>query len=70
MTSNPSQKRRLVVVTPKKASYRDLSMYHTRDYLDAVLDTGNPGKKESQAELNNEFGLEDVVYYSMLLCSF
>jgi histone deacetylase 8 len=71
MTSSPSAKRRLVVVTPRKASYKDLSVYHTRDYLDAILDTGNPvGKKESEAEPNHEFGLEDVKYYAMLLRSF
>lgn len=70
MTSSPSQKRRLVVVTPRRASYKDLSVYHTRDYLDAILDTNNPDKKESEAEPNAEFGLEDVKYYSMLLHSF
>ena len=70
MTSSPFQQRRLVVVTPRKASYKDLSVYHTRDYLDAILDTGNSSKNENESEPSAEFGLEDVKYYSMPLRSF
>ena len=69
MTSSPSQKRCLVVVTPRKATYKDLSVYHTRDYLDAVLDTSHPNKGIQIAESDVEFGLEDVniIAYAFIL---
>ncbi|KIM48692.1 hypothetical protein M413DRAFT_59621 [Hebeloma cylindrosporum] len=70
MSSNPSQKRRLAVVTPRKASYKDLSVYHTRDYLDAILYSGNPGKTEGEAEPNAEFGLEDDCPYFLGLSEY
>ena len=52
-----SNSRRLQVITPLKASYRDLAVYHTRDYLDTVLD---PSPSANQASNATEFGLEDV----------
>ena len=52
-----SNSRRLQVITPSKASYKDLAMYHSRDYLDTVLDL-SPGT--NQASNVTEFGLEDV----------
>ncbi|KAF8804773.1 Arginase/deacetylase [Phlegmacium glaucopus] len=51
-----SDSRRLQVVTPSKASYKDLAVYHSRDYLDAVLD---PSSSANQASSATEFGLED-----------
>ena len=47
----------LQVVTPSKASYKDLAMYHSRDYLDTVLD---PSLSANQVSNATEFGLEDV----------
>jgi histone deacetylase 8 len=55
-----SNSRRLQVITPLKASYKDLAVYHTRDYLDAVLDP-SPLESPSAKKRNvTEFGLEDV----------
>ncbi|KAF9476814.1 histone deacetylase complex protein [Pholiota conissans] len=55
--------RRLQVVSPRKASYKDLAVYHTRDYLNAVLDASNlttDGEdQETDILVNAEFGLED-----------
>lgn len=52
-----SNSKRLQVVTPSKASYKDLAVYHSRDYLDTVLD---PSSSAIQASNAAEFGLEDV----------
>lgn len=52
-----SNTKHLQVITPSKASYKDLSVYHSRDYLDTVLDR-SPGA--IQASNVAEFGLEDV----------
>lgn len=61
MNNNASENRRLQVVTPRKASYKDLAVYHTRDYLDAVLDVNNADEgQETEVEINAEFGLEDA----------
>ncbi|KAF8198627.1 histone deacetylase complex protein [Pholiota molesta] len=63
MKNNASDRenRRLQVVAPRKASYKDLAVYHTRDYLDAVLDVNNANEEqETEVEINAEFGLEDA----------
>jgi histone deacetylase 8 len=52
-----SNSRRLQVITPSKASYKDLAVYHSRDYIDALLD---PSPGANQASNLAEFGLEDV----------
>ena len=52
-----SNSRHLQVITPSKARYKDLAVYHSRDYLDAVLD---PSQGANQASNGAEFGLEDV----------
>ena len=52
-----SNTRHLQLVTPSKASYNDLAVYHSRDYLDIVLD---PSFSANQASNATEFGLEDV----------
>jgi histone deacetylase 8 len=52
-----SNSRRLQVITPSKASYKDLAVYHSRDYLDTVLD---PSPSANRASNVTEFGLEDV----------
>ena len=59
-----SNSRRLQVITPTKASYKDLAVYHSRDYLDTVLDSF-PGA--NQASNVTEFGLEDVSCNSLLV---
>jgi len=51
-----SNSRRLQVVTPSKATYKDLAVYHSRDYLDTVLD---PSPSPNQVPNASEFGLED-----------
>lgn len=61
MNPSFSQARRLRVVTPRRATYRDLAVYHTRDYLEMVL--GHEKLRNPQQDsdvLNKEFGLEDV----------
>jgi histone deacetylase 8 len=63
MKSNASDRanRRLQVVAPRKASYKDLAVYHTRDYLDAVLDVNKADEEqETEVGINAEFGLEDA----------
>jgi hypothetical protein len=57
MSPSFSNTRRLQVITPSKASYKDLAVYHSRDYLDTVLD---PSPGTNQASNVTEFGLEDV----------
>src|SRR5271168_3814334 len=52
-----SNSRRLQLVTPLKASYKDLAVYHGRDYLDTVLSLPSSANQASNA---TEFGLEDV----------
>ena len=52
-----SNSRRLQVITPSKASYKDLAVYHSRDYLDTVLDASPSANQASNVA---EFGLEDV----------
>ncbi|KAF8962333.1 hypothetical protein BDZ97DRAFT_1122965 [Flammula alnicola] len=60
---NASARRRLQVVTQIKASYKDLAVYHTRDYLDVVLDSSaavdGEDRLENGSTVNAEFGLED-----------
>ena len=52
-----SNSRRLQVITPSKATYEDLTVYHSRDYIDTVLDTS---PRENRASNASEFGLENV----------
>ncbi|KAF8870964.1 histone deacetylase complex protein [Gymnopilus junonius] len=61
MDADSSGKRRLQVVTPRKATYRDLAVYHTRDYLDFVLNSSKSDSAETDGgfSINAEFGLED-----------
>ncbi|KAF9521808.1 hypothetical protein CPB83DRAFT_878428 [Crepidotus variabilis] len=61
-----SEKKRVQVVTPRKATYKDLAVYHTRDYLEAVLNPKNgslsdkfKGLSVDAVEIDREFGLED-----------
>lgn len=61
MLSEFSESRRLQVINPRRATMKDLSVYHSRDYLDFVLDSGISSQKEQSTILvNAEFGLEDV----------
>ncbi|KJA14845.1 hypothetical protein HYPSUDRAFT_413674 [Hypholoma sublateritium FD-334 SS-4] len=53
-------KRRLEVISPRKATYKELAAYHTRDYLEVVLDrTSDRQRSGSEPGLNAELGLED-----------
>lgn len=65
MSSDSSQtRRRLQVVTPRKATYKDLAMYHTRDYLEVVLDAKSNSDVTLDARgqsVDAEFGLSDVI---------
>lgn len=46
---------------PTRATYKDLAVYHSRDFLDFVLDAKNSTQKfTGKAGDNVEFGLEDV----------
>lgn len=61
MSPEFSNTRRIQVVNPRRATYKDLAIYHSRDYLDFVLDPKNSmrGLSANSDEANN-FGLEDV----------
>jgi histone deacetylase 8 len=56
MSSDFSDTKRIQVINPIKATYKELALYHSRDYLEFVLDPTNSGSSEG----NTEFGLEDV----------
>ena len=43
-----------LVVNPRRASYKDLAVYHSKEYLEFTLDKKNDGAE------NPEFGLQDV----------
>jgi len=49
-------------VTPRKATFKDLAAYHTRDYLEVVLSRDKAAEyQQTDAQIiNQEFGLEDV----------
>ncbi|PPQ68447.1 hypothetical protein CVT26_006034 [Gymnopilus dilepis] len=60
MASEFSSARKLRVITPRKATYKDLAVYHTRDYLDFVLDPSkSDGVDTDSVAADTEFGLED-----------
>lgn len=63
MSPEFSNTRRIQVVNPGIATYKDLCIYHSRDYLDFVLDPKNSMPElcaNSQVDGANAFGLEDV----------
>lgn len=52
---------RLQVINPAPAEYKDLSAFHTRDYLDFVLDSKNASEPDFDDDSQQvEFGLEEV----------
>ncbi len=56
-----SCKRRLQVISPRQATYKELAAYHTRDYLEVVLNkTSEKQSPGSEPGLNAELGLEDA----------
>ncbi|KDR72484.1 hypothetical protein GALMADRAFT_126034 [Galerina marginata CBS 339.88] len=61
LTPDASRTRHLRVVTPRKATYKDLAVYHSRDYLDVVLDPSKSNDEEvgNTTSIDGEFGLED-----------
>lgn len=63
MSTEFSDTKRIQVINPSRATYKELAFYHDRDYLDFVLDPTN----STNSEGNSEFGLEDV---SKGLCFF
>lgn len=65
MTAEFSDTKRIQVINPARATYKELALYHDRDYLDFVLDPNN----STNSERNNKFGLEDVRdFVSFLQC--
>ena len=53
--------RLLQIFKPGQASLKDLSVYHSRDYLDYVLDAENSASSpDGLTEVTAEYGLEDV----------
>ena len=53
--------RRLQVISPRQATYKELAAYHTRDYLEVVLNnTSDKQSPGSEPGLNAELGLEDA----------
>ena len=58
---NQGGSKALQVLKPIEATKKDLSAYHSRDYLDYVLDPKNSsGHSASDTVITAEFGLEDV----------
>ena len=58
---NQGGSKALQVLKPIEATKKDLSAYHSRDYLDYVLDPKNSsGHSASATVITAEFGLEDV----------
>ena len=57
-----STDRKLAPLTPKRALRDALSMYHTNDYLDFVLNPRRSAEAEEEGGSSNsaDFGLEDV----------
>jgi len=60
-----SASRRIQVIKPIRASYKELAAYHSREYLDAVLHTTLPAGDSSPSSIQAvatsaaAFGLED-----------
>lgn len=50
----------LQLVAPTRASYKDLAVYHSRDYLDFVLNPQNSSRADGGVDAGFEFGLQDV----------
>lgn len=46
------------LLRPTPATVNDLAIYHTRDYLEFVLNSRNAAKREDSTQA--EFGLEEV----------
>jgi histone deacetylase 8 len=70
MSPEFSNTRRIQVVNPGRATYKDLTIYHSRDYLDFVLDPKNSMRELStNSDRTNKFGLEDVrrISFKLLL---
>lgn len=64
LKDNPTRPRRIQVVNPSRATRQALSTYHSKDYLDFILDASSQQKaqledSESNRLLALEFGLED-----------
>jgi histone deacetylase 8 len=61
MSPEFSSIKRIQVINPGRAEFKDLSVYHSRDYLDFVLEPKNSNSVSVvEAEVTAEFGLEDV----------
>ncbi|PPR08241.1 hypothetical protein CVT24_001283 [Panaeolus cyanescens] len=63
MSPDFSDSKYLQVIHPRKATYKDLATYHTKDYLDATLNYIPQLKDEISQTLQMEFGLEDDCPY-------
>ncbi|KAF9003406.1 histone deacetylase 8 [Cyathus striatus] len=70
MKSDFSQARRIQAVNPRRATRKELSAYHTREYLDFILDPNNSNTSSADAlayETIAELGLEYVVHCPLLI---
>jgi len=56
----PQGHKLLQFLRPVPASFKDLSVYHSRDYLEHVLDADQSSGSDVSAVVTAEFGLEDV----------
>jgi len=59
LSSSSSFPRSLSPLRPVPASMADLSVYHTRDYLDFVLNPDNHKEPNDHSQSSAEFGLEE-----------
>jgi len=62
---DPAFERVIRTCSPRKATRQDLAVYHSKAYLDFILDSANSAQggeqRDSEYEsLKAEFGMEDV----------
>lgn len=62
MNPDPAFERVIRTCSPRKATRQDLAVYHSKAYLDFILDSAQRGEqRDSEYEtLKAEFGMEDV----------
>lgn len=59
LSPNYSATHRLQIIKPIRASYKELSYYHTEGYLDAVLHPVDSNLNSEFVEVSANYGLED-----------
>jgi len=62
LNPDPAFERVIRTCSPRKATRQDLAVYHSKAYLDFILDSAQHGEqRDSEYEtLKAEFGMEDV----------